>query len=113
MAVGAGAFGRARAALRQRAPDPAGRDGRARGPGSARARFARLDGALFAAAQLARLTGDRTRDLDDETRALVLAALSAADARLLRRMVTEVTALEAADKARALGDTLPVGLSLA
>ena len=70
-----------------------------------------VDGAAFAAVQLARLTGDRTRDLDPELRARTHAALSAAKApdRWLR-MVNEVVALEAEDEARALGDTLPLGL---
>ena len=70
-----------------------------------------IDGAAFAAAQLARLTGDRTRDVDATLRTRTLAALGAADApeRWLR-MVREVVVLEAADEARALGDTLPIGL---
>ena len=73
----------------------------------------RREGVLFALAQIARLTGDRSRDVDDATRAQVLAALQAADAPASwQRMVREVTVLEAADNARALGDTLPVGLSL-
>jgi hypothetical protein len=73
----------------------------------------RLEGALFALAQLARLTGDRTRDLDEATRAQVLQTLRSSDASpSWQRLVTEVVALEAADKARALGDTMPVGLSL-
>jgi hypothetical protein len=72
-----------------------------------------VEGALFAAAQLARLTSDRARDLDDEIRARVLAALKAADTSpSWQRGVTEVVALEAADKARALGDSMPVGLQL-
>jgi hypothetical protein len=74
---------------------------------------ARLEGALFALAQLSRLTGDRTRDLDPTIRTDVLHALHTADASpSWQRMVTEVVALEAADKARALGDSMPVGLSL-
>lgn len=73
----------------------------------------RLEGALFALAQLARLTGDRTRDVEESTRARVLQALDQADASpSWRRMVAEVVPLEAKDKARALGDTLPVGLIL-
>ena len=73
----------------------------------------RLEGALFALAQLARLTGDRTRDLDQATRTRVLQALEQGDASpSWRRMVAESVALEAKDKARALGDTLPVGLVL-
>jgi hypothetical protein len=73
----------------------------------------RLEGTLFALAQLARLTGDRSRDLDETTRAHVLRALQAADASpSWQRMVAEIIPLEAADRARALGDTLPVGLRL-
>jgi hypothetical protein len=72
-----------------------------------------LEGALFALAQLARLTGDRSRDLDERARAKTLAALKAADASpSWQRMVSEIVPLAAADRARALGDTLPVGLLL-
>jgi hypothetical protein len=72
-----------------------------------------LEGALFALAQLARRTGDRTRDLDEETREQVLATLRARQAPpSWERMVAEVAAWENADRARALGDTLPVGLSI-
>jgi hypothetical protein len=74
---------------------------------------ARLEGALFALAQLARLTGDRTRDLDEAVRTQVLRALQTADAApSWMHMVAEVVPLEAADRARALGDTLPAGLVL-
>ena len=73
----------------------------------------RIDGTAFAAAQLARLTGDRTRDLDDEIRAGAVAALRSAGApETWLRMLSEVAALETADEARALGDTLPLGLRL-
>jgi hypothetical protein len=73
----------------------------------------RLDGAPFAVAQLARRTGDRTRDLDEEARLEAARALrtSSAPERWVR-MVEEVVVLEAQDEARALGDTLPAGLSL-
>ena len=71
------------------------------------------DGAAFAVAQLARRTGDRTRDLADEPRARAVAALPAAGAPpAWLRLLTEVTALEAADESRALGDSLPLGLRL-
>ena len=72
-----------------------------------------LDGTTFAIVQLARLTGDRTRDLDDATRDRAVAALTStgAPAHWLR-LITEVVALETADEARALGDTLPIGLRL-
>jgi hypothetical protein len=73
----------------------------------------RIDGAPFAAAQLARLTGDRTRDIDPGLRARTSQALTEAKAsEAWVRMVNEVLALEAADEARALGDTLPAGLRL-
>lgn len=73
----------------------------------------RIEGAPFAAVLLARLTGDRARDLDDDLRARLVAALTAAQApeRWLR-MVTEVIALETTDQSRALGDTLPIGLRM-
>ncbi|WNG56021.1 hsp70 family protein [Archangium gephyra] len=72
-----------------------------------------IDGAPFAAAQLARLTGDRMRDISPELRTKTAQALRAAKAAdTWVRMVTEVVALEAADEARALGDTLPAGLRL-
>jgi hypothetical protein len=72
-----------------------------------------VDSTAFAAAQLARLTGDRTRDLDEEIRLQTVNALKAASApeRWLQ-MATEVVELEAADEAQALGDTLPIGLQL-
>jgi hypothetical protein len=74
----------------------------------------KVDGASFAVSQLARMTGDRSRDVDEATRALALQALASARAPdTWKRMVTEVVALEAADEARALGDTLPAGLTLA
>lgn len=72
-----------------------------------------VEGALFAIAQLARLTGDRARDIDDSLRQQAALALQTASAPASwLRMVTEVVAMEASDKARALGDTLPVGLLL-
>ena len=72
-----------------------------------------VDGAAFAAVQLARRTGDRTRDLDEGLRERTLTALRAAKApeRWLQ-LVADVVALEAEDEARALGDTLPEGLKL-
>lgn len=72
-----------------------------------------MNGAPFAAAQLARLTGDRTRDLDDDLRSRTAAALKSAEApEAWWRMVSEVTVLETADEARAIGDSLPIGLRL-
>lgn len=78
-----------------------------------RPEFSKIEGALFALAQLARVTGDRARDLDPGVRDQVLAVLAAADAPVSwRKMVTEIVELEAEDKARAFGDALPVGLSI-
>ncbi len=90
-------------------------------PGRVSAWLARLlergldmsDGSAFAAVLLARLTGDRTRDLDDDIRSRTGRALKKLDApERWRRMLVEVSDLEAADEVRALGDTLPVGLRL-
>lgn len=76
-------------------------------------RILEIEGTLFALTQLTRLTGDRTRDLDPNIRQRALSALREADASpSWQRLLTEVVAFEAADKARALGDTLPVGLRL-
>lgn len=75
--------------------------------------LSQVDGAPFAAVQLSRLTGDRARDLDEALRARTLQALEGARApESWLRMLREVVALEAADEARALGDTLPAGLQL-
>ncbi len=73
----------------------------------------RVDGALFALAQIARRTGDRSRDVDPEIRAQVAATLKRFEAPATWvEMVENVVQLSAADEARALGDTLPAGLSL-
>jgi molecular chaperone DnaK (HSP70) len=73
----------------------------------------RLEGTVFAVSQLARMTGDRARDLDARAREMALQALQSAKAPASwLRLVTEVSVLEEADRARALGDTLPVGLCL-
>jgi hypothetical protein len=72
-----------------------------------------VDGSAFAAVQLCRLTGDRSRDLNDEIRARTMEALKAAQAPGdWLRPLTEVAQLAAADEARVLGDTLPLGLRL-
>ena len=72
-----------------------------------------IDGTAFAAAQLARLTGDRTRDLDAAIRVRTVDALKSAGApEAWLRMLTEIAVLETSDEARALGDTLPIGLRL-
>jgi hypothetical protein len=72
-----------------------------------------IDGAAFATVQLARVTGDRTRNLDEALRGRAIAALKTAKApeRWLK-VVAEIVPLESEDQARALGDTLPIGLKL-
>ncbi len=73
----------------------------------------RHEAAAFAMAQLARKTGDRARDVSDDVRAQVLAQLDALEAPpSWSQMVSEVVHLSVADEARALGDTLPLGLEL-
>ncbi len=69
--------------------------------------------AAFALAQLARVSGDRSRDLDDALRAEVLDRLAAlgADEETIRP-VREHHELEAGQQGRALGDALPTGLRL-
>ncbi|HEY0839575.1 MAG TPA: Hsp70 family protein [Vulgatibacter sp.] len=74
----------------------------------------KADGASFAAAQLARRTGDRARDLPDELREEVAARLAAARAPDgWIAMVREVGELSVQDEMRVFGDTLPAGLRLA
>ena len=74
----------------------------------------KVDGAAFALAVVARRTGDRARDVEDEVRDAVLAHFDASGAPAAwRALVAEVVQLSQADESRALGDTLPVGLSLA
>ena len=69
--------------------------------------------AAFAAAQLARMTGDRVRDLDPDRRAVVLARLAGAGAApSWSAMVREVVELDAADEQALFGESLPVGLVL-
>jgi molecular chaperone DnaK (HSP70) len=67
----------------------------------------------FSVAQLARKTGDRGRDLEDQLRTQVLAWLEQAGALRAAVLVAEVVALEAREEHIALGDTLPPGLRLA
>jgi len=74
----------------------------------------KVDGTAFAAAQIARATGDRLREIDDATRAAVIDGLRAADAyEAWIQIVSQVTELKSSDEARVLGDSLPIGLQLA
>ena len=69
--------------------------------------------AAFAATHLARMTGDRSRDIADDLRATVLARLKAVGAPpLWQAMVSEVTQLDEAVTRRMLGEALPPGLKL-
>ncbi len=71
------------------------------------------DKAAFPLAQLARRTGDRSRDLDDATRAQLadqLRTLPGGDRAVV--LVEQVVALEAREERVALGDTLPAGLRM-
>ena len=69
--------------------------------------------AAFAGAQLARMTGDRVRDLDPDRRTQVLARLAACGAApSWSAMVREVVQLDAADEQALFGESLPVGLVL-
>ena len=71
------------------------------------------DTALFAAVQMARMTGDRARDLPDAQRAQVLEKLRAAQApERWIALVEQVQAMDAQDAKRSLGDSLPPGLVL-
>ena len=67
----------------------------------------------FVIVQLARCTGDRTRDLDDELRQRVadrLTPLSSGER--WAKQVREVVTLEAKEQARILDESLPVGLQV-
>jgi hypothetical protein len=71
------------------------------------------DKVAFPLAQLGRRTGDRTRDLDDATRASLaslLRTLPGGERAVV--LVEQVVALEAREERVALGDTLPAGLKL-
>ena len=73
----------------------------------------RVEPAAFAAANLARRTGDRSRDLDAPLREKVATRLrNARAAPAWSAMVLEVAQLDEADERRVLGDSLPPGLKL-
>lgn len=67
----------------------------------------------FALAQLGRRTGDRSRDLDDATRATLSAAVRALPGgERAAVLVEQIVELEAREERVAMGDTLPAGLRL-
>ncbi|MCC7700667.1 hsp70 family protein [Janthinobacterium sp. GW460P] len=73
----------------------------------------KVEPAAFAAAHLARMTGDRSRDIGDDLRATILARLKAVGAPpLWQTMVSEVTQLDETATKRILGEALPPGLKL-
>jgi len=73
----------------------------------------RIEPAGFAAAHIARMTGDRSRDIGDAVRLEVLRRLAAGGAPpAWTAMVREVVELDQAVETRLLGDALPPGLKL-
>jgi molecular chaperone DnaK (HSP70) len=73
----------------------------------------KVDPAAFAAVQIARLTGDRSRDLADDVRHAVVRRLETSNApRAWITMVSENVELDNADEGRVFGESLPAGLKL-
>ena len=71
------------------------------------------EAAAFASTHLARMTGDRSRDIGDELRATVIARLKGVGAPASWvAMVSEVVQLDEAGTKRMLGEALPPGLKL-
>ena len=78
-----------------------------------RAEWRKPDTLAFALVQLARCTGDRTRDLDEELRQRVAERLAPLPSgQRWARQVLEVVALEAKEQARILDESLPAGLRI-
>jgi hypothetical protein len=76
--------------------------------------FRAAEEAPFAVLQLARLSGDRARDLDEPLRLRAAAALEKAGAPAeWPRSLREVVALGEKDEQRVFGEALPLGLHLA
>jgi molecular chaperone DnaK (HSP70) len=73
----------------------------------------KIESAVFAAVQIARVTGDRTRDLPLEVRETVARRLGAVNApQRWAQMVRETVEFDDADSVRVFGETLPAGLKL-
>ena len=69
--------------------------------------------AAFSATLLARLSGDRERDLSEDLRARVIQRLRAVKAPVSwLRMVEEMISLDETDAGRVFGEALPPGLRL-
>ena len=72
-----------------------------------------MDHAAFAATTLARMSGDRVRDVPAELREAVIQRLQAIRApETWTAMVRNVVELDEADQKRSFGEALPVGLRL-
>jgi hypothetical protein len=68
---------------------------------------------MFAIMQLARKTGDRYRDIDDETRERVVKVLERVpSAKHYRELIAEVQNLESEDQSLIFGESLPKGLRI-
>ncbi|MDR6382839.1 Hsp70 family protein [Paraburkholderia caribensis] len=73
----------------------------------------KVEPAAFAAVQLSRMTGDRSRDLPDAARETVIRRLETLGAApTWIQMVRETVALDEADTGRVFGESLPAGLKL-
>ncbi|PQV46791.1 Hsp70 family protein [Paraburkholderia sp. BL21I4N1] len=73
----------------------------------------KVDQAAFAAVQIARMTGDRSRDIADDLRRAVVRRLEATNApRAWITMVSESVELDNVDEGRVFGESLPAGLKL-
>ncbi len=73
----------------------------------------KVEPAAFAATQIARLTGDRSRDVSPSVREQVLARLMASNANpSWIAQVKTIVDLDRADQRRAFGESLPAGLRL-
>jgi hypothetical protein len=73
----------------------------------------KVEPAAFAAVQISRMTGDRSRDLAPTVRETVVRRLQAANVpQTWIDMVRETVELDDADSVRVFGETLPAGLKL-
>ncbi len=73
----------------------------------------KVEPAVFAAVQISRMTGDRSRDLPLAIRETVVRRLEAANVpQAWVEMVRETVALDDADSVRVFGESLPAGLKL-
>jgi hypothetical protein len=78
-----------------------------------RAEWHKPETTAFAVVQIARCTGDRTRDLDEELRQRVAERLAPLPSgQRWAKQVLEVVALEAKEQARILDESLPAGLRI-